>query len=56
MFHILERELLWRRQQGLPEGFGVLKNSKPVIAVGAPEPLEKQKNLQDYFRELFIGW
>lgn len=56
MFHILERELLWRRQQGLPEGFGVLKNSKPVIAVGATEPLEKQKNLQDYFRELFIGW
>lgn len=57
MFHILEQELQWRRQQGLPEGFGVLKNSKPMIAVGAPEPLEKHKNLQDYFRKsLCSSW
>lgn len=55
MFHVIERELQWRREQGLPEGFGVLKNSKPIIAVGAPEPLEKQKNLKDYFRKSLIS-
>ena len=56
MFHILERELQWRREQGRPEGFGVLKNSRPVIAVGAKEPLEEQKVMQDYFREYSFLW
>lgn len=56
MFHILERELKWRREQGLPEGFDVLKSSKPVIALGATVPLENQKIMHDYFRRYSFFW
>lgn len=49
MFHILEREMQWRREQGRPEGFGALRASPPVVAVGAEDPLEDQKMLADYF-------
>ena len=54
MLHILEREIQWRREQGKPEGFGALRAHKPVIAIGAEEPLEDQKMLADYFREFAI--
>ncbi|KAJ5127053.1 hypothetical protein N7448_007832 [Penicillium atrosanguineum] len=49
MFHILERETEWRRQNGRPEGFGALRACRPVVAVGAEDPLEDQKMLADYF-------
>ncbi|RMJ23936.1 nucleoside hydrolase [Aspergillus sp. HF37] len=49
MFHILEREMLWRQQNGRDQGFGVLRACRPVIAVGAEDPLENQKMLADYF-------
>ncbi|KAJ5677017.1 uncharacterized protein N7477_002650 [Penicillium maclennaniae] len=49
MFHILEREIEWRRQNGRPEGFGALRACRPVVAVGAEDPLEDQKMLADYF-------
>jgi hypothetical protein len=55
MLHILEREIQWRREQGKPEGFGALRAHKPVIAIGAEEPLEDQKMLADYFREYLIS-
>lgn len=51
MFHIIEREIEWRRQHGLPQGFEALRATKPVVAVGAEDPLEEQKKLADYFRE-----
>jgi hypothetical protein len=51
MFHILEREMQWRREQGRPEGFGALRASPPIVAVGAEDPLEDQKMLADYFRK-----
>ena len=51
MFHILEKELQWRHEQGLDEGFGAMRAYKPVVAVGAEDPLEAQKMLADYFRE-----
>lgn len=51
MFHIIEREMRWRKEHGKPEGFGALRASKPLVAVGAEEPLEDQKMLADYFRE-----
>lgn len=54
MFHILEREMQWRREQGRPEGFGALRAAPPVVAVGAEDPLEDQKMLADYFRT-FLG-
>jgi hypothetical protein len=50
MFHIIEREMRWRKEHGKPEGFGALRASKPLVAVGAEEPLEDQKMLADYFR------
>jgi hypothetical protein len=50
MFHILEREMQWRREKGRPEGFGSLRAFRPILAVGAEEPLESQKMLADYFR------
>ncbi|OOG00940.1 hypothetical protein ASPCADRAFT_202781 [Aspergillus carbonarius ITEM 5010] len=49
MFHILEREMQWRREQGRPEGYDTLRASPPVVAVGAADPLEDQKMLADYF-------
>lgn len=50
MFHILERETKWRRQNSRPEGFGTLRAFRPVVAFGAEDPLEDQKMLADYFR------
>ena len=51
MFHVIERELEWRRNNGLKEGFETLKACKPIIAVGADGPLDSQSVLADYFRE-----
>lgn len=50
MFHILEREMQWRRDNGRPEGFSSLRAHRPILAVGAEDPLEDQKMLADYFR------
>ncbi|KAJ5950626.1 Inosine/uridine-preferring nucleoside hydrolase [Penicillium vulpinum] len=49
MFHILEREMQWRREKGKPEGFGSLRAFRPILAIGAEDPLEDQKMLADYF-------
>lgn len=54
MFHILEREMQWRRDNGRPEGFGSLRAHRPILAVGAEDPLEDQKMLADYFRMHFF--
>jgi hypothetical protein len=51
MFHILEREAQWRRENGRPEGFDAMRASRPIVAVGAEDPLEDQKLLADYFRK-----
>lgn len=50
MFHIIQREMQWRRENGRPEGFGSLRAFRPIVAVGAEDPLEDQKMLADYFR------
>ncbi|KAL1885378.1 hypothetical protein Plec18167_000871 [Paecilomyces lecythidis] len=49
MFHIIDREMRWRKEHGKEEGFGALRASKPIVAVGAEEPLEDQRMLADYF-------
>lgn len=54
MFHIIEREMRWRKEHGKEEGFGALHSSKPIVAVGAEEPLEDQRMLADYFRGFSI--
>lgn len=50
MFHIIEKEMEWRRSQDLPEGFETLKKTKPLVAVGANAPLGDQRIMADYFR------
>lgn len=50
MFNVIEKEMQWRKEQGLPEGFEALRRSKPVIAVGAKEPLGGQTMMADYYR------
>lgn len=51
MFNVIEKEMAWRRAQGLPEGFETLKRCKPIVAVGAEEPLGGQVLMADYYRE-----
>ncbi|KAI5284139.1 hypothetical protein KEM55_001196, partial [Ascosphaera atra] len=50
MFHIIERERQWRREQGRPEGFDSMRTFKPVLAVGADGPfLQEDAVIADYF-------
>lgn len=48
-YQILEKELQWRRKNGRPEGFEGMTQYKPIIAVGADEPLHEQLLMADYF-------
>jgi hypothetical protein len=50
MFHVLEKELEWRRSNGKPEGFETMKANKPIVAVGPSHPLEDEELMADYFR------
>lgn len=49
MFHVIEKEIHWRRQNGRPEGFEALKRCKPLVAIGADKPLGEQMIMADYF-------
>ena len=51
LFHVLEKELEWRRVNGRLEGFEAMKTSKPIVAVGADHPLEDEILMADYFRK-----
>lgn len=50
MFHVLEKELEWRKSTGRPEGYEAMKRSKPLVAVGPEHPLEDECLMADYFR------
>lgn len=50
MFHVIEKELRWRRESGRPEGFETLRRQKPLVAVGADGPCTSQMMIADYFR------
>jgi hypothetical protein len=50
LFHVIEKELEWRRARGQLEGFGAMLSSKPLVAVGADHPLEDEILMADYFR------
>jgi inosine-uridine nucleoside N-ribohydrolase len=52
MFHVLELERLWRIKHGLDPGFSILETRKPVVALGATEPLEGALMEFDFFRSL----
>lgn len=49
VFHHIEKEWEWRRSRGVTEGFDAIKTHKPVVAVGAEEPLADQILMADYF-------
>lgn len=51
LFHVLEKEMDWRRARGQLEGFDCMKASKPLVAVGADHPLEDDILMADYFRK-----
>ena len=50
MFHVIEKEMKWRKDQGMEEGFEALKKCKPIVTVGAREPLGGEGMMADYFR------
>lgn len=52
IFHILEKELEWRRKNGKLQGFEGMTKYKPIVAVGANEPLHEQLLMADYFHGL----
>lgn len=54
MFYVLEKELLWRKQHGVPEGFETLRKSRPIVSIGAAMPLNDQPIASDFFRELCV--
>ena len=51
LFHIIERERAWRIQHKRPEGFPSLARFRPLVAVGAEQPLEEELAIAAYYRE-----
>ncbi|KAF4512641.1 hypothetical protein G6O67_001755 [Ophiocordyceps sinensis] len=49
LFHVLEKELAWRKHTGRPEGYGAMKASKPIVAVGPEHSLDDEVLMADYF-------
>ena len=54
LFYHIEKEMAWRKSQGLNPGFETLMKSKPAVAVGAIHPLTDQILMADYFRECYF--
>jgi hypothetical protein len=53
LFHVLGKEMEWRKAQGLIEGYDTMKAFKPLVAVGAEHPLEDDELMADFFRKSF---
>jgi len=54
MFNVIEKEMTWRRERDLSVGFEGLRRGRPVVAVGAGEPLGGQVLRAEYYREWFL--
>lgn len=52
MFHVIEKELAWRKDNGKAQGFETLRKTKPLVAVGAETPLADQMVMADHFRKI----
>jgi hypothetical protein len=50
---VLEKELEWRKSTGRTEGYGTMRKTKPIVAVGPAHPLEEEELMADYFRGYF---
>lgn len=51
IFHVLEKEMAWRKSTGRAEGYEAMKASKPIVAVGPEHPLCEDELMADYFRK-----
>ncbi|KAH7095855.1 Inosine/uridine-preferring nucleoside hydrolase domain-containing protein [Paraphoma chrysanthemicola] len=49
LFHHIEKERAWRKENGRPVGFETLDVRKPIVAVGAEEPLAEHMMVADFF-------
>ncbi|KAI5466149.1 Inosine/uridine-preferring nucleoside hydrolase domain-containing protein [Mariannaea sp. PMI_226] len=49
LFHVLDKELEWRKATGRAEGYETMKTSKPIVAVGPKHPLCDEELMADYF-------
>lgn len=49
LFHVLEKELEWRKANGKPEGFATMRANKPIVAMGPEHPLEDEELMADFF-------
>ncbi|KAF2131567.1 nucleoside hydrolase [Dothidotthia symphoricarpi CBS 119687] len=49
LFHHIEKERAWRKANGRPEGFETLNARKPIVAIGAEEPLAEHMMVADFF-------
>lgn len=51
LFHHIEKEIAWRKDNGRNPGFETLQKSKPLVAVGPDHPLADTMLMADFFRE-----
>ncbi len=51
MFHVLEKEMAWRKSVSREGKYDTMRASKPILAVGAEHPLEDENLMADHFRE-----
>ncbi|KAH7128980.1 inosine-uridine preferring nucleoside hydrolase [Dactylonectria macrodidyma] len=49
LFHVIDKELAWRRANGLPGGFDTLEKCQPIVAVGPEHALEEELLVEDGF-------
>ncbi|KAF2691157.1 nucleoside hydrolase [Lentithecium fluviatile CBS 122367] len=49
LFQQIEKERAWRKENGRDQGFKALMACKPLVAVGAEEPLNEQMMVADFF-------
>jgi len=53
IFHVLEKEMSWRKSVDKTGSFGALTSYKPIVAVGAEHPLADTLLMADQFRRQF---
>ncbi|KAH8731012.1 Inosine/uridine-preferring nucleoside hydrolase domain-containing protein [Phaeosphaeriaceae sp. PMI808] len=49
LFHYIEKERIWRQENGRTAGFETLDVRRPIVAVGAEEPLAEHMMVADFF-------
>jgi hypothetical protein len=54
LFHYIGKERAWRESQGRSKGFETLDARKPIVAVGATEPLAEHMMVADFFHGIDV--